>query len=184
MDASNTGNHNKELFPNCNVAFSDDSNASDIDIDEIVASITTSQRFDFNSTKSLFNIALDGFREKSNEEIDRYKESAQKVEKEWIDFIIGCIDVFKETIAKHATPFQCEPSKDQQAYLDQMPDLQNFLRNSVAFVKDATTFLEKDHAEMSELQLSLMDACQHILNSESRIRLNENLAASDCTERH
>lgn len=65
-----------------------------------------------------------------------------------------------------------KPNAEQQAYLNQRPDLQNFILNMGTIINEGNRFIQ-EFEEMRELQEGLEDVCQFLVMNEQRVNIAE-----------
>ncbi|XP_017084204.1 uncharacterized protein LOC108116696 [Drosophila eugracilis] len=144
---------------------------SDIDIQDVPALLEATLKPRPYEVSTLFNIDLEGIWGPSTEEneVQQYKERAQKEQHKFFDFVMNAV-LYTD---KRKPNFQ--PNKEQQRYLDQGPNLQNFVRSSLAITNAAIRF-QTEHEDMVELQSNLEDHHQFMRNALINNAIQKNLA--------
>ncbi|XP_017156020.1 uncharacterized protein LOC108164676 [Drosophila miranda] len=159
---------------------------SDIDLHDVPAQLENSLKPKFHETKSLFNINIDEIFETTtaDEEVQEYKDDIKARQQKWIDFMVyatkkgeKALKTYEGTLANREdlNPIpEVKPNAEQQAYLDQGPDFQNFIRGHLEFRKNYEVFKQK-HEEMRELKARIMQRCRFRLNFGDAYVFNQNL---------
>ncbi|XP_022217105.1 uncharacterized protein LOC111070689 [Drosophila obscura] len=162
---------------------------SDIDLHDVPAQLENTLKPTFHETKSLFNINIDEVFENTSgdEDVEVYKEDIKLKQQEWIDFMVKATKKGEEALKDYEATLanredlnpirEFKPNAEQQAYLDQGPDFQNFIRGHLEFRKNFNAFQVK-HEEMKELQARIMERCQLRLNFLAYNAINQNLATA------
>ncbi|KAH8420627.1 hypothetical protein KR009_012369, partial [Drosophila setifemur] len=169
---------------------------SDIDYNDVPEQLEKTLRQSVHDSRSLFNLNLAecestllptqstintfacsfSVLEPSTQvdEVEKYKEQADQQQQEWIAFIVAAT---KQGPAQASQEVKCAPSEEQQLYLKQGPNLQNFIRGSVAFMSNAARFL-KEIDEPLELQASLLERIQYRMDDRVSNAIHQNLASN------
>ncbi|XP_039499813.1 uncharacterized protein LOC120456830 [Drosophila santomea] len=144
---------------------------SDIDLKDVPAQLEATLKPRRYEASTLFNIDLDEIWEPSCEEneVQQYKERAQKEQQKFFDFVMhAALDTDNRKV-------NFQPNKEQQRHLDQGPNLQNFVRGSLAFTNSAIRF-QAEHEDMMELQCNLEDHYLYMRNTMINNAIHQNLA--------
>ncbi|KAH8344999.1 hypothetical protein KR059_000093, partial [Drosophila kikkawai] len=151
---------------------------SDIDLNEVPAQLeaTLHHHRSRGSCVSLFNMDLAEFMIDSTmvDTVQQHQERAKEEEKNWYTLVSKAVKSSKEAATRQYT---FEPSEEQQRYLKECPNLQNFIRGSLPFMDKVTRFLE-EHKEVMDLQEELAEHVQFQLNSKVNNAIHENLAGN------
>lgn len=67
-------------------------------------------------------------------------------------------------------------SPQNRAYLENAPDLQRFIRESIEFRQKAYIFMEKDYAQFQVVLRNVMEVCEHNAFIKKENKIEENLA--------
>ncbi|BFG01585.1 uncharacterized protein DMAD_01299 [Drosophila madeirensis] len=157
---------------------------SDIDLHEVPAQLEKTLKPTVHETKSLFNITIEELWDSTNgdEEVEEYKTDIKTKQKEFVDYIIAAHKNSEESLKKYEATLvdlhpicEIKPSVEQQVFLDQAPDIQNFIRGHLEFRNKCEAFLVK-HEQMKELQARITERCQQRLNQIALNAINQNLA--------
>lgn len=88
-------------------------------------------------------------------------------QKEWDNFI--------KNSKRKPDAAEYKPSAEQQAYLNQGPNLQNYIRGMSTIMNEGNRFMQ-EFEEMRELQEGLQDICQFLVMNEQRVNIAECLS--------
>ncbi|XP_016986842.1 uncharacterized protein LOC108049946 [Drosophila rhopaloa] len=144
---------------------------SDIELKDVPAQLETTLKPRPYEASTLFNIDLDEIWGPNSQEeaLQEYKERAQKDQQKFFDFVMkSALDLGNRTV-------NYKPNEEQQRYLDQGPNLQNFVRGSLDFINIATRF-QAEHEEMMELQDNIEDQYRFLRNNMVNNAFHQNLA--------
>ncbi|EDV46034.1 uncharacterized protein LOC6551093 [Drosophila erecta] len=144
---------------------------SDIDLKDVPAQLEATLKPRRYEASTLFNIDLDEIWEPSCQENDvqQFKERAQKEQQKFFDFVMhAALDTDNRKV-------NYQPNKEQQRHLDQGPNLQNFVRGSLAFTNAAIRF-QAEHEEMMDLHFNLEDHYIFMRNTMINNAVHQNLA--------
>ncbi|XP_037725362.1 uncharacterized protein LOC119556942 [Drosophila subpulchrella] len=147
------------------------SDVSDIELQDVPATLEATLKPRPYEASTLFNIDLDEIWGPSTQEdeVQQYKKRAQGEQQKFVDFVMQAyLNMDSQNVSY-------QPSKEQQRYLDQGPNLQNFVRGSLAFTNAAIRF-QAEHEDMMELQSSLEDQYQFMRNTLINNATHQNLA--------
>ncbi|KAH8354744.1 hypothetical protein KR084_005907 [Drosophila pseudotakahashii] len=163
------------LFQNAANATAGDmscSDVSDIELQDVPATLEATLKPRPYEASTLFNIDLDEIWGGSTQEdeVQQYKKRGQVEQQRFVNFVM---QAYMETNGQNVS---YQPSKEQQRYLDEGPNLQNFVRGSLAFINAAIRF-QAEHEEMMELQSNLEDQLKFMRNTLINNAIHENLAA-------
>ncbi|EDW51402.1 uncharacterized protein LOC6619877 [Drosophila sechellia] len=145
---------------------------SDIDLKDVPAQLEATLKPRRYEASTVFNIDLDDIWDPScqQDEVQQYKERAQKEQQKFFDFVMHvALDTDNRKVS-----FQ--PNKEQQRHLDQGPNLQNFVRSSLAFTNAAIRF-QAEHEDMMELQCNLDDHYLFMRNTMINNAIHQNMAS-------
>ncbi|XP_020803772.1 uncharacterized protein LOC110180443 [Drosophila serrata] len=149
---------------------------SDIDLNDVPAQLeaTLNHRRSRSSHVSLFNMDVNEFMIDSTmvDKVQQHQECAKEEEKKWYTLVSKAVKSSKELATRQ---YSFEPREEQQRYLKECPNLQNFIRGSLPFMNKVTRFLG-EHQELVALQDELAEHVQFQLNSKVNNAINENLA--------
>ncbi|SPP89510.1 uncharacterized protein LOC117591043 [Drosophila guanche] len=157
---------------------------SDIDMEEVPAQLEKTLKPTVHETKSLFNISIKELWDSTNsdEEVEEYKTDINIKQKKFVDYIIAEHKKSEESLKEYEATLvdlhpSCEikPSVEQQVFLDQSPDIQNFIRGHLEFRNRCEAFWVK-HEQMKELQARIVERFQLLLNQIALNAINQNLA--------
>jgi len=166
------------------------SDVSDIELQDVPATLEATLKPRPYEASTLFNIDLDESKwflgqfnniyqyivsfsvwgpSTQEDEVQQYKKRAQVEQQKFVDFVMQAyLDMDTQNVTY-------QPSKEQQRYLDQGPNLQNFVRGSLAFTNAAIRF-QAEHEDMMELQSNLEDQYQFMRNTMINNAIHQNLA--------
>ncbi|XP_017011251.2 uncharacterized protein Kmn1 [Drosophila takahashii] len=148
------------------------SDVSDIELQDVPATLEATLKPRPYEVSTLFNIDLDeiwGARTQEDE-VQQYGKRGQAEQQRFVDFVM---QAYMETGGQEVS---YQPSKEQQRHLDEGPNLQNFVRGSLAFINAAIRF-QAEHEDMMELQANLEDQLRFMRNALINNAMHENLAA-------
>ncbi|KAH8289338.1 hypothetical protein KR054_003900, partial [Drosophila jambulina] len=149
---------------------------SDIDLNDVPAQLeaTLNHRRSRPSHVSLFDLNLAEYMVDSTmvDTVQQHQERAKEEEQKWYTLVSKTVKSSKESVLRQHS---FEPREEQQRYLKECPNLQNFIRGSVSFMNKATRFMA-EHQEMVDLQDELAEQVQFQLNTEVNNAMHQNLA--------
>ncbi|EDV95384.1 uncharacterized protein LOC6569254 [Drosophila grimshawi] len=164
---------------------SDVDDISDVDGEDVVKklqnTITSNSQPEYSTRRrSIFNTTLDladlgSVCNATNVGIDAFVERVAREKQNWCNFVTRNIQMLKTSHANGAEAGSYKPSMEQQAYLDQGPDLQNYVRGFGTFMSDACVFMAETE-QMQERLEDLKDCCQFHINEMQRNKAAETLA--------
>ncbi|XP_011205158.1 uncharacterized protein LOC105227497 [Bactrocera dorsalis] len=131
-----------------------------------------------NATKSIFNITLnDDLENQEDGEVKRYEENLRQEIKEWSTLWRDSIQQLKTFKLKpHPIVDMSILSPQNRAYLENAPDLQRFIRESIEFRQKAYIFMEKDYAQFQDVLRNVLEVCEHNAFIKKESKIEENLA--------
>ncbi|KAH8259039.1 hypothetical protein KR038_002538, partial [Drosophila bunnanda] len=148
----------------------------DINLNDVPTQLeaTLNHRRSRSSHVSLFNMDLAEFMIDSTvvDTVEQHQKRANEEEKKWYTLVSTAVKSSKEMATRE---YNFEPREEQQRYLKECPNLQNFIRGSLPFMNKVTRFLA-EHQELVALQDELAEHVQFQLNSDVSNALHENLA--------
>lgn len=106
------------------------------------------------------------------DEVQEHKERCEKEQQKWFKLVEDALKMTREFATRE---YSFEPREEQQRYLKECPNLQNFIRGSLPFMNKVTRFLE-DHRNLVDLQDELTEYVQFQLNSKAHNAMHQNLA--------
>ncbi|XP_013097926.1 uncharacterized protein LOC106080872 [Stomoxys calcitrans] len=130
-----------------------------------------------NATKSLYNITFENFDQHESVEFKNYESRLQKEIKDWKSLFQTAYNDLKKSEQKHPIIDKSILPQEKREYLEKAPCLQSFIRESLAFRRQAYEFLEIEYAEAMELAAYLEEECEHRLLQVKTEILTENLAS-------
>ncbi|XP_017045635.1 uncharacterized protein LOC108091118 [Drosophila ficusphila] len=156
----------------CNMNNDSCGDLSDIDLKDVPAQLEATLKPRPYEASTLFNIDLDEIWGSSNQEqeVQDYKERAQQEQHKFFEFVM------QAALDMETRPGDFKPNEEQQRYLDQGPNLQNFIRGSLVFINTATRF-QAEHEDIVELQNNLEDQYHFMRNTMINNAAHHNLSA-------